>query len=288
MLNQGIQIDKPPQLRNPVLIAAFEGWGNALNVASAMVDYIIRKCNADRFAQLDSDTFYRYDEQRPYVDIEEGVLHSLSTPGGSFYAAHTRSEGPDLVLLQADEPSLRWHQFSADLFSLCRELGIETIITLGSMYDNVLHSDRIISGIASDAGAEARLAELKIVPITYRGPSAVHSILMSDGAKKGLNCISLWSHCPYYLQGTTHFGNMVHLGGILASLSNFEIDTVELNEEWEKLKLQIQGLIEKNTELQNLIAEIRKEKVRGFSENLRGTLNTDDNVINITDFLDPK
>ena len=55
------------------------------------------------------------------------------------------------AILNADEPNLRWFGFVDELLNLCSRLHIETIITLGSMYDHVLHTDRILSGTASNA-----------------------------------------------------------------------------------------------------------------------------------------
>ena len=288
MSDHGIHIKKLPKLKNPLLIAGFDGWGNALNISKGMVDYLIRRMKAKPFADLDPDTFYRYDEQRPQVSIVGGILESFRSPGGSFYAAQTDAGQSDLVILKADEPNLCWFQLADQLFSICQKLSIRTIITLGSMYDNVLHTDRIVSGVASTEDMVSRLMESDINPIDYQGPSAIHTIIHSEGSKRGFECISLWSHCPYYLQGTTHFGLLSHMGGIIAKLANFQIDTPDLEANWKKLKEQINRLIDGNSELQSLISSLRKEKVKGTTTSLKGTLNSDKKVINLKDFLDPK
>jgi proteasome assembly chaperone (PAC2) family protein len=173
------------------------------------------------------------------------------------------------------------------MFYLCRELGVETIITLGSMYDNVLHTDRVISGIASTKELVDDLNEKNINSISYQGPSAIHSVIQLEGPKHGFKCISLWSHCPFYLQGTTHFGILSHLGSILATMNDFELDTTDLEDSWKRLNEQIQELVKNNTEIQNIISELRKSKVRGTAADMRGALK-DEKVINIEDFLDPK
>jgi proteasome assembly chaperone (PAC2) family protein len=287
MKHQGIEIENLPQLKKPLLIAGFEGWGNALKISSGMAAYLIRKLNADQFATLNPDCFYRYDEARPMVKIEEGRLKQVTPPGGSFYASQTGPEENDVVILKADEPSLKWYQFIDELFFLCRELGVETVITLGSMYDNVLHTDRIISGIASTDELVAHLRESNINSISYQGPSAIHSIIQEEGPKKGFKCISLWSHCPFYLQGTTHFGILSHLGSLLATLGDFNLDTTDLEDSWKRLSAQIQELVKKNTEIQNIISELRKSKVRGSAADMQGSFK-DEKIINIEDFLDPK
>lgn len=288
MRTPGIHIMELPQLNDPILIAGFDGWGNALNVSTGMAAYLVRRFDARLFADLDPETFYRYDEHRPQVRIENGILHALVPPGGSFHAARTGAGQSDLVILKADEPNLRWFQFVDHLFDLCHELGVHTVVTLGSMYDNVMHTDRIISAVASREELIARLRQNNVNLISYQGPSAIHSIIQSEGAKKGFDCISLWSHCPYYLQGTTHFGILSHLAGLLSRLGDFQIDTRDLEDNWKKLKAQIQQLIDGNSELQTLINNLRKEKVKGSTTNLKGTLKTDDKVINLQDFLDPK
>jgi hypothetical protein len=136
-----------------------------------MAAYLIRTFKAQRFAELDPDVFFRYDEKRPVVHIEEGIFKNLSSPGGTFYAAQTAPDGRDLVILKADEPNLRWFGFVDELLKLCSRLHIETIITLGSMYDHVLHTDRILD-------VEAKRCEFNFLPGTqchslhhpFRGP----------------------------------------------------------------------------------------------------------------------
>lgn len=288
MSESGIQIDESPELKNPLLIAGFDGWGNALKISSGMAAYLIRAFKAQRFAEINPDVFYRYDEMRPVVHIEEGVFKSLSAPGGTFYAAQTAPEGRDLVILKADEPNLRWFQFVEELFDLCKRLNIESIITLGSMYDHVLHTDRIVSAVTSDATMSSMLRQKGVNSISYQGPSAIHSTIHSEGLKRAHASVSLWCHCPYYLQGTTHFGILAHLGKLLAAIGGFELNTEDLEASWEKLNIQIENLIEKNAELQTVIKELRKAKVRGSAAEMKGSIKSDEKIINIQDFLEPK
>ncbi len=282
-----IRIKELPPLNKPLLIAGFDGWGNALKISSGMATYLVRKLNAKQFATINSDVFFRYDEARPLVKIEEGILKDVVPPGGTFYATRTSPDRNDVVILKSDEPSLKWYRFIDEIFSLCHKLGVKTIITLGSMYDNVLHTDRVISGIASTPELVARLNKQHINAISYQGPSAIHSIIQMEGPKNGLQCISLWSHCPFYLQGTTHFGILSHLGALLSSLGGFDLDTADLEDSWKSLNEQIQELVENNAEIQSIISELRKSKVRGSAASMKGSLK-DEKVINIEDFLQPK
>ncbi|MFZ0449557.1 MAG: PAC2 family protein [Desulfatiglandaceae bacterium] len=288
MSQEGIQIDELPVNKAQILIAGFDGWGNAMDVSKAMVSYLIRKLKAKPFATINSDLFYRYDENRPVVVIEDGVLKDVVSPGGSFYAAHCLPDGADIIILKAQEPGLRWQYFVDQLLSLCEALHVGTIITLGSMFDSVLHTDTIISGIASSKTLFANLAEKDVLPINYQGPSAIHSIIQASAEKKGFDCMSLWTHSPYYLQGATHYGLLSHLGSLLGYLGGFELDTAELDEGWKELNHQIQTLIEKNPELQGMINELRKAKVRGSWATMRESENKGSKIIQLKDFIKPK
>jgi proteasome assembly chaperone (PAC2) family protein len=284
----GIHIQELPDLKNPLLIAGFDGWGNALKISSGMAAYLIRSFKAQQFAAMDPDAYYRYDENRPVVQIEEGVMKRLSQPEGAFYAAQTAPDEPDLVILQADEPNLKWVGFVEEFYGLCEKLAVKTIITMGSMYDHVLHTDRIISAIASSAALSSIMQQRGVAPITYQGPSAIHSIIHSEGLKRNYDCMSLWCHCPYYLQGTTHFGILAALGELLGALGGFDIRTEDLEINWKKLHEQIEQLIQNNAEIQAVIKQIRKAKVQGTAADMKGSLKSDEKIINIQDFMQPK
>ncbi len=284
MISKGFQISELPELKTPILIAGFGGWGNALDISRGMVAYLIRKLEARLFASIDPDVFFRYDVLRPDVDIKDGAMVRFDPPGGSIYAAHLDADPNDIVILEADEPNLQWNHFARGLFSLCRELGIKTVISLGSMYDNVLHSDRIISGIASHEDALSRLKQKGVIPVSYQGPGAVHSTLQFEGVKQGFQCISLWCHCPYYLQNTKHYGLLSHLAGVLSFLGEFELDIQDLELQWKGIEIQIEKIIENSSELQVMIDNIRKAKVRGTWQDLKRSTRGE-KVIDLADFL---
>lgn len=288
MSEPGIHIEHMPELENPILIAGFDGWGNALDVAKAMAGFLIRKLGARHFAKVDPDLFYRYDETRPLARIEEGILKAVNPPGGSLYAVHGGPiGGRDMIILRAHEPALRWGHFVNDLLTLCENLGVGMIITLGSMYDNVLHTDRIVSGIASSDDLLSRLKQEGVIPINYFGPSGIHSSIHAEATRRGVSCISLWCHCPYYLQGATHYGLLRQLGGLLSTIASFPLEMDELESGWKELHRQIQKLVEKNPELQNMIQELRKAKWKGSWGNMRDPSKRGDKIIRMDDFLKP-
>ena len=65
MTDDIIILKEIPDLNDALFIAGFDGWGNALNISRGMVDYIIRKLNADPFSKINPDNFYKFDDLIP-------------------------------------------------------------------------------------------------------------------------------------------------------------------------------------------------------------------------------
>jgi proteasome assembly chaperone (PAC2) family protein len=278
-----IEMDQWPQLHDPLFIAGFEGWGNALDISKTFVDYLINKLEAKVFAKVNPDFFYRFDEHRPLVQIENGLIKKITLPGAFFYATHRAPSQRDLIILKATEPDLAWNYFAENVLGLCQQIGVKTIVSIGGMYDNVLHTDMLISAIASSEELLASLKDKKINTGDYQGPSAIHTTLLAMAQANGFECISFWCHCPYYLQGTTHYGLLAKLGAILSDWGGFELDTHEWETTWQNLNKQIHELIDKNPELQGMINELRKAKFKGLSHES----SKNDKVIHLENFLKP-
>ena len=100
----------------------------------------------------------------------------------------------------------------------------------------------------------------------------------------GIEGISLWGHCPFYLQGT-HLRLLAQLVTILADLTGVHIDAGELEKGWMQLARQIQHFIDENPELQNVIKEIMKSKNTGQPA---APVKKDGKVIYLEDFFKPK
>jgi proteasome assembly chaperone (PAC2) family protein len=284
MFSESIEVQYYPELKDPLFIAGFEGWGNALDISRGMIEYMIEKLHAKAFAEILSDPFYRFDENRPVAEIEDGLLKKIKNPGGHFYIVEKEIAGRDLILLKASEPSLQWLRFSEAILALCEKLGAKTLINLGSMYDNVLHTDTLISAAASSEDLLKTLQSDRVSVVNYKGPSAIHSTILNEALKRGVNCCNLWCHCPYYLQGTTHFGLLSHLGSFLSSWGGFQLDTTELEKNWKELNKQIQAIIDRSPELQGMITDLKKSKLKGSWDMVR----KGDKVIRLEDFLKPK
>src|SRR5256886_3625653 len=88
-----------PELRRPVLVAAFRGWNDGGQGASLAVGYLAKLWDAERFAEIDSEQFFDFQATRPHVSLVDGLTRRIDWPENVFYEAKPDELGRDAALL---------------------------------------------------------------------------------------------------------------------------------------------------------------------------------------------
>jgi proteasome assembly chaperone (PAC2) family protein len=274
------------EVSDPVFICTFYGWGNALNVSSETGRYLVEKLSGKKIARMAADPFHRFDESRPPVEIENGLFKTVSMPDSSLYAVKTPGTENDLLILLAEEPALGWERFGDEILALIKTFSVKTVIAVGGMFDQVLHTDTMVSAAVSRPEDLMVTDALGLERIHYSGPGAVHSVIHQAALQAGLPCFNLWANCPYFVRGITHWGLVARMVEILGRLGNFHIAVDELKEKWKARLVQIETLIKENAELRSAVEEIRKARLKGVRRQLSGPSKNKGNVIDLYDFFD--
>src|SRR3954468_17906336 len=102
-----------PDLRSPILVAAFKGWNDAGESASAAVQFLCESFDAEPMADIDPEEFYDFTAVRPTVRLGEARSRAIDWPENSFHAARVPAAERDLVMMRGVEPSLHWKSYSA-------------------------------------------------------------------------------------------------------------------------------------------------------------------------------
>ena len=82
-----IWTDKP-ELRDPVLVAAFKGWNDAGESATAAVGFLVESFDATEVARVDPEEFFDFTAVRPTVRLTEGRSRAIDWPATVISAAH--------------------------------------------------------------------------------------------------------------------------------------------------------------------------------------------------------
>jgi proteasome assembly chaperone (PAC2) family protein len=192
-----IEIEELPRLVDPVLVSAFEGWNDAANAASGVVDHLIEVWNARLVAAIDPEEFYDFQVNRPTVGVDEQGMRRVTWPSTQLYVVRPPGSHRDVVLLRGIEPNMRWRQFCAELLAAADDLGVSLVMTLGALLAETPHTRPIqVSGTATELELEDRL---KLEPSTYEGPTGIVGVFQDACARLDIPAVSFWAAVPHYL-----------------------------------------------------------------------------------------
>src|SRR6059058_6396917 len=80
-------VSSRPELRSPVLIAAFRGWNDGGQGATLGGSFLAKQWGAEQFAEIDSENFYDFQAVRPNVSLEDGLTRKIEWPTNTFLHA---------------------------------------------------------------------------------------------------------------------------------------------------------------------------------------------------------
>jgi proteasome assembly chaperone (PAC2) family protein len=223
-----LRIDHRPELTRPVMVAAFRGWNDGAQAASLAAGYLAKTWEAERFAELDPETFFDFQATRPHVSLEEGLTRRVDWPETGFYHARPNGLERDVVLLLGIEPNLRWRTFTQLVVGLARDLRIELVITLGALLADVPHTRSApVTGSATDSELVERLG---LSASRYEGPTGIVGVLHDACRQSEIPSASLWAAVPHYVSLTPSPRGALALCERLGALIGVQVEADELEE----------------------------------------------------------
>jgi predicted ATP-grasp superfamily ATP-dependent carboligase len=192
-----LEFEDVPELTDPVLIAAFEGWNDAGEAATSAVRHLAEVWDAEVVAALDPEEYYDFQVNRPHVHPDEGGARVIVWPTPTLYLARPPGAQRDVLLFRAPEPNVRWRSFCSTVVGLARLAGVTELVTMGALLADAPHTRPVpVSGSSSDPLLAERLS---LQPSTYSGPVGINSVLSETAANEGIPSLALWAAVPHYL-----------------------------------------------------------------------------------------
>jgi proteasome assembly chaperone (PAC2) family protein len=192
-----IELEGVPELVEPVMIAAFEGWNDAADAATGAVEHLEGVWDATPLAALDPEDYYDFQVNRPMITLDEEGLRQIIWPTTRISYARLPGGRRDVVLVRGIEPNIHWQAFSAEILGFCHELGVEMVVTLGALLADSPHTRPIpVSGTATDP---AVAAALHLEQSKYEGPTGIVGVVQDACTGAGLPAVSIWAAVPHYV-----------------------------------------------------------------------------------------
>ncbi|MHB1594503.1 MAG: PAC2 family protein [Streptosporangiaceae bacterium] len=192
-----MEFDGIPALTSPAVIAAFEGWNDAGEAASAAIAHLSTTWDASPVGEIDPEDYYDFQVARPVVDITDGRARRLTWPTTRLALARPPAIGRDLILVHGIEPNMRWRRFCGELVDGFTSLGAELVILVGALLADSPHTRPVPVTVA--ASDDKLAAALQIEPNDYQGPTGIVGVLQDACASAGIPAVSLWAAVPHYV-----------------------------------------------------------------------------------------
>ncbi len=253
-----IEIEEVPELRSPVLVAAFEGWNDAADAASAVVDHLAQVWKAKVVAAVDPEDFYDFQMNRPVVGTNDKGMRRITWPSTQISICSPPGAHRDVVLLRGIEPNMRWRQFCAELLAACDDLGTELVVTLGALLADTPHTRPIpVTGTASEPDLSDRL---KLEQSSYEGPTGIVGVFQDACTQLDMPVVSFWAAVPHYVAQPPCPKATLALLGQLEDLLEISIPLDDLPEEARAWERGVDELAEEDEEIGDYVRALEETR----------------------------
>jgi proteasome assembly chaperone (PAC2) family protein len=279
-----LRITERPVLRDPVLVASFQGWNDGGQAASLAGGYLARLWGAERFADIDPEGYIDFQSTRPHVTLDGGTTRRVTWPENVFYHASIPSSDRDAVIMLGVEPNYRWRTFSDLTVGLARELGVSLVVTLGALLADVPHTRP--SPITVAATDPKLVEQFGLRPSRYEGPTGIVGVLLDACRRSELASVSLWAAVPHYVSLAPSPRAAKALCVRLSELLGIPIDVAELEEAERSYAEQVSEAVATDTETAAYVEELerRADSLEHYVD--EGTLPSGDSIAaELTRFL---
>ncbi len=253
-----IELSGVRKLTSPAVIAAFEGWNDAGEAASGVVDHLGMAWAATQIGAIDPEDYYDFQVTRPVMEVADGRTERLVWPTTRLSLATPDGLGRDLVLVHGIEPNMRWRGFSDELVQSFTALGVEVVVLLGALLADSPHTRPV--PVAAAASDPLLAADLHVEPVEYKGPTGIVGVLQHACTEAGIAAVSLWASVPHYVaQPPSPKATLALLRGV-EDILDASLPLADLPREARAWERGVDELAEQDTEVAEYVRTLEEAK----------------------------
>jgi proteasome assembly chaperone (PAC2) family protein len=245
-----------PELHEPVVIAAFEGWNDAGDAATTAARYLVDRWDTDLVAEVDPEEFYDFTSTRPQVHLDDDGHRQIEWPTTEVFAGSIPGVGTDVLIVVGTEPQLRWRTYCAELAEIARSSGARLCVTLGALLAEVPHTRP--TPIVGTAYEPDIVAGVQLQPSSYEGPTGIVGVLHDTWRQAGLRTASLWATVPSYVPGAPSPKAALALVERVAAMLETFVVTTDLEIATASYERQVTELVEADEETATYVTSLEE------------------------------
>ena len=245
----------PPDLHDPVLLIALDGWTDAGEGGSRAAREVLEQLGGTRLGELDPDRLFDYRDRRPVLEIERGSLQHLEWPKLELHWVRPTGGGSDLLVLLGAEPDLGWRSMVETLVAFAERVGVERSIGLGAVPGPIPHTRPARLVVTSTE--EAVFDQFGRPHEEVMVPASAQVALEAELGAGGIRATGFWVRIPHYVATDYPEASQVLLRA-LGSLLRVELDTEHLDAEVEVQRRKLDDAAAGSPEVQAHIAMLEQ------------------------------
>lgn len=253
-----MEIYSLPSLRDPILIAAFQGWNDAGEAASKAVEHLMSLWPSQLIAEVESEEFYDYQVNRPQIFLDEEGERELSWPTTTIHALSVAEYDRDFLIVTGVEPSMRWRTFVGEILSLGEDLNISMVISLGSLLADVPHTRPIPVTLSAANTVLAKKFEVEMS--RYEGPTGILGAIQDGCNSRDIDSVSLWAAIPHYVSAPPCPKATLALLNHLEDLLQINIPEGELPDDARAWEIGATQITQEDSEISEYVQSLEESK----------------------------
>lgn len=252
-----------PDLNEPVLVHALEGWIDAGLGAATAMNALLDSMETDILATFDTEYFIDQRARRPMARIVDGVTTELTWPEIQLRYG-TDGDGADILFLVGPEPDFHWSDFVDTVVDAAARFGTRLAVGLGAFPAPTPHT-RPVKVIATAPAASAHLLPvIGTVDGELEVPAGIAAALELGFADEDIDVITLWARVPHYISSMSYPQAGAALIEGLAQIGGLTLSAGALRTAADEARLRVDELVTNNPEHSSMVEQL--EEVADESE----------------------
>jgi proteasome assembly chaperone (PAC2) family protein len=255
-----------PDLNEPVLVIALEGWIDAGLGASNAIGTMLDTIYTEVLATFDTEYFIDQRARRPIARIVDGITTELTWPEIQLRFGRD-GDGADILFLVGPEPDFHWSDFVDVVTDAAGRFDVRLVVGLGAFPAPTPHTRPIrIIGTAPAASANL-LTRVGTVSGELEVPAGISSALELGFAEVDMEIVTLWARVPHYVASMPYPQASAALIEGLASIAGLTLDAGALRASADEARQRVDDLVTNNPDHTAMVEQLEAaaDEVEGVS-----------------------
>jgi hypothetical protein len=218
-----IRIHKEPELKNPLMVAAWPGMGGVAIIAAR---YLAEKLGAEEFGSIEPEEFFDLSG----VLIEDNVVTEIEFPESKFYFWES-GKGSDWIIFVGDaQPLMNSYRLANLVLDIAQRFRAKRLYTFAAAPTHIYHTKTPkVLAAATKPELVTELGGHDVTLLKQGSISGLNGLLLGAAKKRGIDGVCLLGEIPVYTTQLANPRSSKAVLQILSEISGLEIDVTDFD-----------------------------------------------------------